>query len=90
MSRSKRQSGKTVSLVCRWSLCLLLTVTLSGCATLTGKGGLFGPKRTDRGLSAGDRAPTFVLKSLDDDTKRVKLASFRKDRPVVLFFGSYT
>ena len=82
-----RGSNRTLYM---WSLCALLAVSLSGCSTLVGKGGLFGPKRADRGLVAGDRAPTFVLKSLDDGTKRVKLASFRKDKPVVLFFGSYT
>ena len=83
MSRSSRH-------LCVLSLCALLVVSLSGCATLVGKDGLFGSKRAARGLTAGDRAPTFVLKSLDDETKRVKLASFRKDKPVVLFFGSYT
>ena len=76
--------------VCLWSLCLLLLVPLSGCATLTGKGGLFGREAKDIRLKAGDRAPTFSLKMLDDQSKRVKLASFRKDKPVVLFFGSYT
>lgn len=75
---------------CLWSLCLLLVIPLSGCATLTGKGGLFGREKRDTTLKAGDRAPTFSLKMLDDQKKRVKLASFRKDKPVVLFFGSYT
>ena len=83
MSRSSRH-------LCALSLCALLAVSLSGCATLVGKDGPFGQRRADRGLVAGDHAPTFVLKSLDDETKRVKLASFRKDKPVVLFFGSYT
>lgn len=83
MSRSSRH-------LCQLSLCLLLTVTLSGCATLGGKGGLFSKQRADRGLRAGDTAPKFTLKLLDDDSKRVRLASFRRDKPVVLFFGSYT
>lgn len=83
MSRSSRH-------LCQLSTCLLLTVTLSGCATLVGKDGLFGGRRAAKGLRAGDTAPKFTLKSLDDSSKRVRLASFRKDRPVVLFFGSYT
>ena len=83
MSRSGRH-------FCQLSLCLLLTVTLSGCATLVGKDGLFGGRFAKRGLRAGDTAPKFTLRSLDDDSQRVKLASFREVKPVVLFFGSYT
>ena len=56
-------------------------MALSGCA-LTGGG--------DRSLSAGQRAPDFSLKRLNDESKKVHLASFRGEKPVVLFFGSYT
>jgi len=38
----------------------------------------------------GQEAPGFDLRRLNDHTKRVKLASFAKEKPVVLFFGSYT
>jgi len=37
----------------------------------------------------GEAAPTFVLQSLDGKSK-TDLAAFRGDRPVVLFFGSYS
>ena len=37
----------------------------------------------------GDVAPNFALKSLDGKSE-MELASFRGERPVVLFFGSYT
>ena len=40
-------------------------------------------------LRAGQYAPTFELKSLDgEDT--FDLRTFRGERPVILFFGSYT
>lgn len=41
------------------------------------------------GLQVGEMAPTFVLQSLDGDSE-TDLASFQGDKPVVLFFGSYT
>ena len=41
------------------------------------------------GLQVGQEAPTFVLKSLDGESE-TDLASFRGQKPVVLFFGSYT
>lgn len=40
-------------------------------------------------LEVGEMAPTFVLKSLDGESE-TDLASFRGEKPVVLFFGSYT
>lgn len=46
--------------------------------------------RSDSGsLQVGEMAPTFVLKSLDGESE-TDLASFRGNKPVVLFFGSYT
>ena len=38
---------------------------------------------------AGEKAPLFSLKKLDENVQ-VNLASFVDDRPVLLFFGSYT
>ncbi|MGH9661301.1 MAG: hypothetical protein ACRD96_22320 [Bryobacteraceae bacterium] len=40
-------------------------------------------------LKPGDAAPDFSLLTLDRGG-RVRLSSFRGDRPVVLVFGSYT
>ncbi len=48
------------------------------------------PDRKDSAPKAGDEAPPFTLKMLNDATKQVELASFRGEKPVVLFFGSYT
>jgi hypothetical protein len=41
-------------------------------------------------LGEGDMAPDFTLRTAQDRTKRVTLASYRDQRPVVLVFGSYT
>ncbi len=38
---------------------------------------------------AGEAAPLFTLKTLDQ-TKEIDLSRFAGDRPVLLFFGSYT
>ena len=43
----------------------------------------------DDAPKVGDEAPLFTLKSLDG-TEETDLASFRDQRPVILFFGSYT
>jgi hypothetical protein len=40
-------------------------------------------------LKAGDQAPDFRLKTLDQQSE-VSLSTFRGSRPVVLIFGSYT
>jgi hypothetical protein len=40
-------------------------------------------------LSVGDPAPDFTLET-HDKSARVRLSSFRGERPVVLVFGSYT
>jgi len=40
-------------------------------------------------LNVGDEAPDFDLETYDRKS-RVRLSSFRGDRPVVLVFGSYT
>ena len=73
-----------------WTLCLMPALGVSGCATLMGKRAERMPSREDTAPKPGDVAPAFTLKMLDDNTKRVKLASFREAKPVVLFFGSYT
>lgn len=46
--------------------------------------------RDDGAPKVGDVGPRFALKTLDDDSKKVELASYRGKKPVVLFFGSYT
>lgn len=73
-----------------WTLCLMPVLSLPGCATFMGKRADRMPSREDTAPKPGDLAPAFTLKMLDDDSKPVKLASFREAKPVVLFFGSYT
>jgi hypothetical protein len=41
-------------------------------------------------LAEGALAPDFTLRTAQDRTKRVTLASYRDQRPVVLVFGSYS
>ncbi|MGI9517153.1 MAG: hypothetical protein ACR2NP_08915 [Pirellulaceae bacterium] len=45
--------------------------------------------RPDNAPKVGDVAPVFTLNSLDGESE-TDIASFQGDRPVVLFFGSYT
>ena len=45
--------------------------------------------RDDGAPKIGDVAPTFKLKSPDGNSE-TDLASFKGNKPVVLFFGSYT
>ncbi|MCZ6767327.1 MAG: hypothetical protein O7D32_10400 [bacterium] len=45
--------------------------------------------REDNAPKVGDVAPTFKLSTLDGDDE-TDLESFRGEKPVVLFFGSYT
>lgn len=73
-----------------WTLCLIPALSFSGCATFMGMRTDRMPSREDTAPKPGDIAPAFTLNRLDDDSKRVKLASFRETKPVVLFFGSYT
>jgi len=40
-------------------------------------------------LITGETAPPFVLKSLDGKSE-TDTSSFRGQRPIILFFGSYT
>jgi hypothetical protein len=40
-------------------------------------------------VNPGDAAPDFELET-QDKTSRIRLSSFRGNRPVVLVFGSYT
>lgn len=48
-----------------------------------------GKQKDENALTVGEMAPDFTLKSLDGDTQ-TELASFRGEKPVILFFGSYT
>ncbi len=45
--------------------------------------------RDDDAPKVGDVAPVFTLKSLDGKSE-TDLASFKGQKPVLLFFGSYT
>ena len=45
--------------------------------------------RPDNAPKVGDIAPVFTLKSLDGESE-TDISTFQGDRPVVLFFGSYT
>ena len=40
-------------------------------------------------LIVGEMAPDFQLKSLEGESE-TQLSSFRGEKPVILFFGSYT
>jgi hypothetical protein len=49
--------------------------------------------RSRERIAVGDLAPDFNLERLGAETpraERVRLSSFRGQRPVALFFGSYT
>ena len=41
-------------------------------------------------LSVGEPAPEFELETVDSAGARVRLSSFRGEKPVVLVFGSFT
>ena len=75
------------------SLGMIVMVGMAGCAVPVG-----GAKsksgdtqaRTPRPPAprVGEKAPGFDLRRLEDQTKRVKLASFSGEKPVILFLGS--
>ncbi len=46
-------------------------------------------QKADNAPKVGEMAPTFKLMSLDGKIE-TDLASFKDNKPVVLFFGSYT
>jgi len=46
-------------------------------------------QKADNAPKVGEKAPTFKLMSLDGKIE-TDLASFKDNKPVVLFFGSYT
>lgn len=50
---------------------------------------LFAQRPAGRAPQVGEEAPLFTLTSLDDSSQ-TSLLSFRGNKPVVLFFGSYT
>ena len=54
-----------------------------------GRGNRMEQRGKDNAPKVGDTAPTFTLKSHDGESE-TSLASFKGERPVVLFFGSYT
>jgi len=45
--------------------------------------------KDDGAPKAGEMAPIFTVKSLDG-TSEFALENFRQQKPVILFFGSYT
>ena len=66
-----------------------LAVMAAGCSA-SGERGVWARQRLpDNAPKVGAVAPTFELKSLNADAT-VALAGFRGNKPVVLFFGSYT
>ncbi len=68
------------------SLILVLASLFAGSAIVEAQEA---ERRRPAPLRAGDPAPTFELETLDRKAK-VKLSSFRGQKPVVLIFGSYT
>ena len=54
-----------------------------------GRGDSMTKQRQDNAPKVGDTAPTFTLQSHDGKSV-TSLASFKGEKPVVLFFGSYT
>lgn len=54
-----------------------------------GRGNRMEQRGEDNAPKVGDEAPTFTLKSHDGESE-TSLASFKGEKPVVLFFGSYT
>ena len=54
-----------------------------------GRGDSMMKQRQDNAPKVGETAPTFTLKSHDGKSE-TSLASFNGEKPVVLFFGSYT
>ena len=54
-----------------------------------GRGDSMMKQRQDNAPKVGETAPTFTLKSHDGKSE-TSLASFKGEKPVVLFFGSYT
>lgn len=74
-------------------LACLLTVAMAvstvGCVTSGGRSRA-SRQRDDGAPKVGDDAPAFTLKMLKDQSKTVELAASRGQKPVILFFGSYT
>ncbi len=74
---------------------LVLLTALPGCAGSKKKrmrarmGEIPEKYKNDGAPQVGDVAYLFKLKTVEGD-KEVDLASFKGDRPVAIFFGSYT
>lgn len=73
-------------------ICLLTVVVVSSLVGCAGPGHRKRAQRQrdDGAPKVGAIAPTFALQMFDDQSKTVELAAFREEKPVVLFFGSYT
>ena len=69
--------------------CLTLALVLVSVGALAQRRSPRGRFGEDSAPKVGDTAPLFTLKSLDG-SEEWSLGAFRDDRPVVLFFGSYT
>ena len=74
---------------------LVLLTALPGCASSKekrmsrGMGEIPEKYKNDGAPQVGDVAYLFKLKTVDGE-KEVDLASFKGNRPVAIFFGSYT
>ena len=74
---------------------LVLLTALPGCASSKekrmsrGMGAIPEKYKNDGAPQVGDVAYLFKLKTVEGD-KEVDLASFKGNRPVAVFFGSYT
>ena len=54
-----------------------------------GRGDSLMKQRKDNAPKIGDTAPTFTLQAHDGKSE-TSLAAFKGEKPVILFFGSYT
>ena len=68
---------------------LFAGLLLPACTAPQGAAPEMGQRSRRPSLKITETAPTFKLASLETKRK-VDLASYKGDRPVLLFFGSYT
>ena len=83
--------NRKTALLCIPMLLAAFIVSEADAQGRRGRGRGDGPRkqREDNAPKVGDSAPTFTLKAHDGKSE-TSLAEFKGEKPVVLFFGSYT